>query len=244
MSTSNKIFVVITFILIVVSVFLYIQNNKLQNTIEEKEEEINTIRQNEQALKDETVQKDSIIQHYAVRVEDLMKSTIDKENKYRLLLSKYVILLDSVKVLNQTAETDTSDNKIVVTFQGKQGKISYRGQTTYFVLENRSTYSIDINVDKTVITSKITYDIKDKIIRNTVFADSVLITDAETVMDSTVFQLIRSLEKCEQVEEGFIDRLQLIVELNQTLAREASIFGFSKFDLNVGAQYNFDKWGI
>lgn len=244
MTLLNKILIGISILFFVVSVLLFINNNSLKADIEDKDKKIAVAKQNEQALKDEMNQKDSIIQNYAIKVSDLQKDITDREKKYRILLSKYAILYDSVQVINKPAETDTSNNMIKVSFKGKQGKVSYKGETIYFTLKDSSMYSIDINVDKTEISSEIYYDKEDKIIKNRVYADSILITDATTVMDSTVFDLINSLENCEKQELTFSDRLNLFLELNQTLAREASVLGFSKFDLNAGIKYMFDNYEL
>lgn len=238
------------YILITVSILLFFIGGAiwyisyLNDIIRDRENTILVQRQNESALKDFiTMQADSL-QDFAIFVTDLQKDNVDVTKRYNLLKSKYTILIDSIKVLNEHADVDTSGNTIIVSFQGKEGKVSYKGHTTYFKLTGDGTYSINIGVDSSNVESQIYLDVENNLIRNRIYIDGALITDAKTEIDSSLYLLIQNNElKCPD-EPGFFDRLHLLFDLNQSIRRDGVIWTPDKFSMGAGAEFQFNQFRI
>jgi hypothetical protein len=214
------------------------------SVIKDRENKILVLKQNEQALNDELSMKVSVIQDFAIRVENLQKENDDIKKQYRILISNYQILWDSIKVLNAPANVDTTGNKIVITFEGKEGKIWYNGSTTYFKLTGKGVYSINVGSDPTTIVSEIYWDKENNIIRNKIYADSVLIDSAKTKIDEQIYLLIQGSTQEPICELGFFDRLRATMELNQSIHREDLIYTPAKTKLSFGAEYQFNTFRI
>jgi len=160
------------------------------------------------------------------------------------LKNKYTILIDSVKILNANANVDTSGNTIVINFEGKQGKVSYKGHTTYFKLTGKGTYTINIGVDPSKINSVVYFDKSDSLIKNRIYADGSLISDASTTIDSSLYILYRNNNIEQPNEQGFFDRLHLTVDAHQVLRKDALVFVPYQFSLNLGTEYQFNKYRV
>jgi len=240
----------IKYVLIITAILLFFVGglvwyvSYLNGIIQEREDTIAVQRQNEAALQDYiTMQADSL-QDYAINVKNLTTENDNLDHKYILLKSKYYILIDSIKVLNQHANVDTSGNTIIVSFDGREGKVSYKGHTTYFKLTAEGTYSIEIGVDPSKVVSEIYLDKDNNLIRNKIYIDGALIDSAITDIDSTLYLLIKnnSLEKAE--EEDFFDRLHLLTEISTDVQQENGVYLPKEFNLPIGAEYQFDKFRV
>ena len=136
------------YVLIVSAVLLFLVGGLiwyvtyLNNEIRNRENTIAVQKQNSAALAGYISMQADSLQDYAISVKNLTTDSDKLDKKYVLLRNRYYILLDSVKVLNEDAEVDTSGNTIIVKFEGREGKVTYKGKTTYFKLTAEGTYSI------------------------------------------------------------------------------------------------------
>lgn len=216
----------------------------LNDIIRDRENTILIQNQNAAAFQDYiTMQADSL-QNFAIFVTNLQIDNDNLKNRYNILRSKYTILIDSIKVLNAPAGVDTSGNTIVVTFEGKEGKVSYKGNTTYFKLTGDGTYSITIGVDSSKVESEIYLDIENNLIRNRIYIDGALITNAVTEIDSSIYLLIQNNELICPDEPGFFDRLHLLFDVTQGVKRNGVVYEPNKFSIGVGTEYQFDSFRI
>lgn len=236
----TRILIALCIILFTLNVGAYFYIGDLRHQVAERNNAISLLIQNERALQDQIEMKSDSLQIYAAYVKDLQKEIEKLSGEYNLLASKYSIAIDSIKVLNKPTPVDTSGNTIIITFAGKEGKVSYKGKTTYFKLTGEGTYSIDIGVDTTIITTRIYAD-SSGIIKNQVFADGNLITHAETNIDSSLYRLIQGAITEKPTPMGVFDRLKATFELNQTIINKSGIYSADQFDLNVGLEYQLGK---
>jgi hypothetical protein len=189
------------------------------------------------------MQADSL-QDYAISVKNLKTENDNLEHKYSLLKSRYYILIDSIKVLNQYALVDTTGETIIVSFEGREGKVSYKGHTTYFKLTGDGTYSIEIGVDPSKVESEVYYDKDNNLIRNKIYVDGALIDSARTDIDSTLYLLIKNNELETPDEPGFFDNLHFLLGTSVNVVRDNAIYKPEKFSLSLGAEYQFNKYRI
>lgn len=238
------------YVLIISAVLLFLLGgcvwyvNYLNDIIQDRENTIAVQIQNENALHDYiTMQADSL-QDYAIFVTNLTTENDNLEHKYILIKSKYSILIDSIKVLNAHADVDTSGNTIVVSFEGREGKVTYKGHTTYFKLTAEGTYTIQIGVDPLKVESEVYLDKETNLIRNRIYIDGALIDGAKTDIDSTLYLLIRNNELDRPSEPGFFDRLHFLTEVDGQAGRENQIYVPNKLSLRIGTEYQFDKFRI
>lgn len=236
----TKILAGLDVVLLVVVIIMYIKINTLNSTIEENNLTIGQLTQNNQALFDKNKMQADSLQLYALFVTDLQKIYKNKTSEYNILASKYKIAIDSIKILNKPAQTQLDSNSIIVVFKGKEGKISYKGKTTYFKLTGNSTYTIDISVDTTEILSRIFAD-ENNIIKNEVYADGNLIIDAETKIDSSIYRLIYKSTHETDESMGIFDRIKAVLELNQRIIYDGKIYKADEFNAKVGVKYLFNK---
>ena len=212
----------------------------LNGIIKDKENTIKVDVQNIAALNDQMKMKADSIQNFAVFVTNLQKDNANSKNEYKILQSKYYILIDSIKVLNQPAKVDTNGNKIKVLFDGKKGKVSYDGYTIYYKETGKGTYSITIAVDSSTINSQIYLDTKNNLIKNRIYVDGALIANAKTEIDSSIYLLIQNHDlKCPDAP-GFFDRLQLLFDAQQSFRKTNLTYKSTNFSMGVGAQYQFN----
>lgn len=238
------------YILIVSAIILFFAGgaiwyiSHLNYIIKDRENTILVQKQNEAALQDYISMQADSLQDFAVFVTDLQKDNTDTKKKYNLLKSKYTVLIDSIKVLNEHTNVDTSGNTIIVSFEGKQGKVSYKGNTTYFKLTGEGTYSITIGVDSSNVESQIYLDVENNLIRNRIYIDGALITDAKTEIDSSLYLRIQNSElKCPDAPT-FFDRLHLLFDVNQSVKLDGVIWSPDKFSMNAGMEFQFNQFRI
>jgi type II secretory pathway pseudopilin PulG len=234
----TKIYLGIIGVLIVIAVVLYIKNLDYQKNLEKAENGIIVLNQTNQALIDQSNMKADSIQNYALFVQDLQTVNSKLKNEYRVLVSKYILLLDSVKVINDSAGTEITDSSIVVTFSGNQNKYFYSGNTIYDRLTRTSTHSLFINRDPIKISSEIFLD-ENKILRNLIFADGALIENANTVIDSSVLIMLNRSELDSKDKLGFFDRLNVYSELN-SIYQELGDWTTTRLEIYIGLSYRFD----
>lgn len=246
MSILNKIYLVLTIVILLLllsfGIYFYIENTNLKEQLLEKNKKITVLSQNVSALEYQSETKDSIIKDYSIFVTNLKNTIDEKNNKYNVLYSKYKILLDSVNVVNKPTNSDSSNGIIKVYFAGNKGKIHYNGETVYFTTTDSSVYSINIVQDKITIETKLYYDKNTKLFKNYVYADSLLITDAISKIDSTVFLLLSELENCNKLEEkGIFEKINVFLEINQEIIKDNSIYKADQFSLRAGFNYTFNN---
>jgi len=212
----------------------------IHSTIKTQNEVIEARRQlqNAEAYKDSSEMKDSILQNYAVFVRNLQNDNAKLNSQVVYMKSNFTLLLDSVKVLNQLAQSFNYGDSIVVKFEGKQGRVTYKGQTTYFTLNDSSTYSLAIDQGKIRIDSYV-YE-KDNIIYTQIYADSVLISDAHTEVDSALYNKLNktSLLTINTPELNFFSKIAIYGEYIQPLNFTSETV---KPSLNLGIKYVFDN---
>lgn len=213
----------------------------LNNIISEKIDTIKIQTQNEIALKNQIKMKADSLQDFALFIQNLQKENENIKNKYILLKSKYTILIDSINVNNSVAITDTSGDSVTVKFDGKRGKVSYKGKTIYFKSTNSGTYTISIVVDPTNISSEIYYDKDSNIVKNKIYADGALITDAKTILDSSLYILTQNNELNIPDEKGFFDNLHIVADVNQSIRKDGLIYIPDKFSVKLGMEYQFNS---
>ncbi len=237
-------------LIIICAIFIFIfggfiwYTSYLNNVIKGQTTEIAKQKQNQVALQNQiSMQKDSI-QNFAIFVKDLQKEKKTLKNEYTLLHSKYVVLLDSIYVLNKPTQVDTNDSTIVVSFAGKKGKVSYKGHTTYFKITGKGTYTITIGVDSSTVNSDVYLDVKDGLIKNRIYIDGALITNAKTEIDSSLYTLIQQKGLNCQSEPGFFDKLHLLFDANQSIKKNGLIYEPYKFSMDAGAEYEFGTYRI
>lgn len=189
MNTKTSLIVIIV-LLLAAAVFAYLYYT---GTIKLAEAKIEKDRQyqNAEAYKDSMEMKARELQDNATFVYNLQteNSKIKKEVAY--FKSKFTLMLDSVKVLNQGTSSHNYGDSIIVFFEGKQGRVSYKGQTIYFTVLDTGTYSINIWQDPIKIESYVYLNEEDNLIYNRIYADSVLIDDAYTVVDSALYKKLK-----------------------------------------------------
>lgn len=236
----TRILIALCVILLALNIGAYFYIDDLRRQVSERNNAISLLIQNERALQDQIEMKSDSLQIYAAYVKDLQKEIEKLSGEYNLLASKYSIAIDSIKVLDKPTPVDTSGNEIIIKFEGREGKVTYKGKTTYFKLTGKGTYSIDIGIDTTIITTRIFAD-SAGVIKNEVRADGNLITHAETDIDSSLYRLIQGATVEKPTPMGVFDRLKATLELNQAIINKAGIYEADRFDLNFGLEYQFGK---
>lgn len=211
MNLSTKILLGLVVALIAIGIGLYIHIENLTEELKKATNIVQVQEQNIEALKDQNKMKADSIQNYALMVGNLQTDKSRLEHKYLVLNNKYTLLLDSVSIVDDTTDSIVEDSIITVRFEGEKKKINYNGKTEYNLLSNVGTYSLDIIIPDITIRSEIYLDSL-KFIRQRVFADGVLIDNAETEIDSQVMLLIRNSELITQPEENFWDRIGVFGE--------------------------------
>lgn len=242
MSLFNKILLGIISILLLICGFLYVKIDTLELVNKQKTDSLFIYDQNNKALQDELIMKANLIQDYAIFVQNLQNELDNYKNKYIILKSRYTLLLDSIQVLNDSALVSIIDSIIKVEFSGKENKVSYDGNTKYSIKTNNATYSINIDVEPTEITSEIYADSSNNI-KQYLYADGVLIDNAKTYIDSSVFLLLKNNEISNILEKNIWDKVGIFGFLNNF----GNISNFDKSSLlyGVGAYYdNLDNFDI
>lgn len=211
MQLSTKIFLGTIVVLLGIILYGYFQINNLTATIQEQENTIAISNQNEEAYKNQIKMQADSLQDYAIFVKDLQKDIKNEKKKYIILNQKYQLLVNSVNVKDSNASVIYEDSLIIVKFEGKDGKVSYEGETKYFVETKEGTYSIEIKVDPSNIKSTVYVD-SSGIVKNEIYVDGALIDNAQTDIDSSVFLAVKNGQIEKNYEYGFFDRLGLFVD--------------------------------
>lgn len=234
------IFVIIA-LLIFGLYYLFAYNNK-KKQLQEANLKAQMYLQNLQAYKDSSNMKSEIIQQFAIKVSNLNSENEKLKNRILLLKSNFTLLSDSIKILNELANSHNFGDSIIVEFEGKKGKISYKGKTTYFVVDDKSSYSLSISQDPIKITSILFYDDSTKIIYNKIYADSVLIDDAKTEIDKSFFDKFNTPQEQINFAQSFFDKLLITVEANAKFKKfEEFQYLKSLLELKAGIKYRFEN---
>jgi len=242
MTGKTKVILTLSLIIVLLLSAAYLGWSYYNAEIKAAEAKIEAERQlqNAQAYKDSLEMKERELQDNAAFVYDLQNENTQLKKEVAYVKSKFVLLLDSIEVLNQGAVSYNYGDSIIVKFEGKKGRVTYKGQTTYFTLKDTGTYSIKINQDPIKIESYVYLNETDNLIYNRIYADSVLIDDAYTVVDSALYNKLKmpTTINIETPQLGFFDNLEFYGEYIQpfALTPETEV----KSELNVGVTYHFD----
>lgn len=246
MTLKAKIILAV-FILLIVSI-IYLQFN-LQKTKKELvkakvDAQINL--QNYEAYKDSATMMARTLQEYYVAVKDLKEENKKLKDQNIYFRTQFKILLDSIEVLNKPAVIDTSNtdsNKIVITFEGKEGRIQYKGQVIYFKLTKEATHSIKINQYDIKIESIILLDTKTNLIKNKIYADGILIDDAYTEVDSVLYAKLNTPSEVVNMAMNFWDSINLVLEANQEIMYNKDKFQWeqNRTGFSIGIGYNLNR---
>lgn len=240
MSISTKILIGIIVLLIVAIVVFYIRLENLKEELKQKEDTILVLKQNEQALEDQVKMKSDSLQNYAVFVENLQKENKEWKNKYLVLKSQFQLLIDSLRVVDDSATVEIRDSLIIVTFSGDRGKVSYIGNTKYNVIDSLGTHTIDIYIEPVEVYSELYID-SVKILRQYIYADGVLINNAKTFVDSSVYLAIQDRERFESVELGFFDKVGVFAEITYySKIQKIEDMQYGKLYFGGGLYYQFN----
>lgn len=242
---KNLKYILISIIIVVLVILYLIHNiNSLKNELNNQKIQTQINYQNYQAYKDSAEMKSKQIQEYAAFVKDLSKENRDLKTRVIYLKNQFKILLDSIEVLNKPANVDLSDtNKIVIFIEGKVGKIHYNGQVIYFILKKEATHSMKIKVDPINIESIIFFDETDSLIKNKIYADGVLIDNAYTVIDSSVYVRLQGYKITKKDDLNIFDKLSFVLQYYRTLKYDLYSHRFMNINesLNIGLNYSFNK---
>ena len=127
--------IILTIILIAIIVYFVYDYIKTRQALADALIEAQINHQNEQAYKDSLNMKADTLQTYAIFIKDLRDENSKIKGQYTFLKSQYTLLLDSIEILNQPVDSiDLDSDKIYIAFSGNQGRISYKGNVTYFIL--------------------------------------------------------------------------------------------------------------
>jgi len=186
------------------------------------------------------------LQEYYVAVKDLTQENKKLKDQNIYFRTQFKVLLDSIEVLNKPATIDTSNtdsNKIVITFEGKEGRIQYKGQVIYFKLTKEATHSLKITQDAIKIESIILLDTKTNLIKNKIYADGVLIDDAYTEVDSTLYAKLNTPAGVMDMAMNFWDTIGLVIEANQEIIynKDNSQWEQNRTGVSLGLQYNLSR---
>ena len=240
--------IILGIIAVLIGAIVYLQFN-LQHTKKElakKQLEAKINLQNFEAYKDSAMMMARTLQEYAVAVKDLREENKKLKDQNIYFKTQFRILLDSIDILNKPAVVDTSNtdsNKIVITFEGKEGRIHYKGQVIYFKLTKEATHSLKITQDAIKIESIILLDTKTNLIKNKIYADGVLIDDAYTQVDSTLYAKLNSPSEVVDMAMNFWDTISFIVEANQEIIynKDKSQWEQNRTGFSVGLGYNLSR---
>jgi len=246
MTLTSKI--TLGIIIALIGAIIYLQFN-LQNTKKELakskvDAQINL--QNFEAYKDSATMMARTLQEYYVAVKDLKEENKKLKDQNIYFRTQFRVLLDSIEVLNKPAvidPTNTDSTRIVITFEGKEGRIQYKGQVIYFKLTKEATHSLKINQDAIKIESIILLDTKTNLIKNKIYADGILIDDAYTEVDSTLYAKLNTPSEVVDMAMNFWDTISFIVEANQEIIykKDTEQWEQNRTGLSIGLGYNLSR---
>ena len=245
-------------------IFLYIENKRLAQELYDTENELFTEEQNVKALREREIMKDDSIQTYATEVGDLknvnkgleddskhwytkhntlLSKYSDLEDAYYVAITNYKIIYDSV-FAKGASKPIIVGNLVVVPFSGTEKKVRYRGRTTFNVQDSTGKYEISIKREPTEIENNIRMigEDEERTLISDIYADGILISNAKTIVDSSVYILLRR-GLPEINEYGFWDRLKVgggLAFYNPDITQVSSVDQY-KLDLYLRGEYNFSN---
>lgn len=229
----TKILIILFIIISATGIYFYIQTQNLKMDNINKENSIKVLNQNSEAYKDNLKQQADSIKNYAIFVSNLKNENLIENSKYNLLKTNFILLQDSIIKLSGNATSTISDSSIKVSFNGEKNKIKYDGFTLYNLLNKTSSYDISLYQSPIKISSIIYLD-SSNIIRNRIFADGELITNAKTDIDSSIYLKILS-DNCNNINnKSFFDKLQIFGDIEYN--NDSKLI-----DLNFGLLYQFEN---
>jgi hypothetical protein len=237
MTLLTKILLGIIITISAVAGYFYIQNTNIKDDLKKEQNKVIVSNQNVIALQDRLSQKTDSLKNLAVEVKKLNGDLTDIDKNYVLLRSKYVIALDSIKTLHKKSDSEVSDSTIIVKFYGNKHKIHYDGRTIFQKKDSSSTHDINIWQDPLKYTSELYVD-DNRIIRNRVYADGLMILNEESILDSSVFLKLFGQQAIEKPQLSFWDKLKLQTDLKYVNKGE---FLSDRIYVQLGAMYQFEN---
>lgn len=247
MQISIKTLLISVFAVLIITTSLIGYIIFLNKEIEKKETQISLEIQNKKSWQDKYKMAKDSIQMYAISVEDLQLANKQKDKTISLLTSQVTVYGDSIKILNKSIKNFTEDStKIVIPFSGYEKRVTYNGNTTYYKKTKFATYSIDIKVDPFIISSEIFWDKADSIIKAKIYADGLLLDNADTKISPELYELIRKKELiCPEVPyNGFFDKLAIYASVDVDLLPQNGVFGYITTVPKLGISYTEHNWRI
>jgi len=229
----TKILIIILIIISAIGIYLYIQNQNLRKDNVNKENSIKVLNQNDQAYKDNLNQKTDSLLNYSIFVSNLKNENLVISSKYNILKTTFVLLQDSLIKLYGNANSIISDSSIKVAFNGEKNSIKYDGYTEYYPYNKKSIYDISLYQAPMSIFSLVYLDSSD-IIKNEIYANGNLISNAKTEIDSSVYLKIMSKNINNINKLTFFDRLQLFGNIEYNNNNKL-------MNLNYGILYQFSN---
>jgi len=236
MTATNIIKTILISIITITVIYFVIDYSNTRNKLNELKYE-NLIKvQNLKAYQDSIKMTKSVIQEYTIKVENLNTQLKDKSKSYTILQSKYKIIFDSLQILSGSAWVDFIDsNHITISFNGNKKKIHYNGNVIYSIDNKTATHSITIAIDPISIQNLIYVDSLGTL-KSKIYADSVLIDNASTTFDESVYKLVSSSKSntpYSQPYTGIWSRIYL---------GSSILFVNNEAQLNILGEYAFNNF--
>jgi fructose-specific phosphotransferase system component IIB len=207
-SLTIKILLILFIASCSIGIYFYIQNENLRKDNINKQNSIKVLSQNSIAYKESIAEKIDSISNLAIFVTDLKMENLIKRSKYNVLSTKFTVLQDSLIKLTGMATSTTTDSSIKVSFAGEKNDIRYTGYTNYNLLSKMSNYDISLYQNPIFISSLVYIDSSD-IIRNDIYSNGKLISNAKTEIDSSIYLKIMSNNNSDNIKKTFFDKLMV-----------------------------------
>lgn len=155
--------------------------------------------QNEAAVRDSLYRALDSVQTMSVRVGDLNGNLVHLSSEYRVLLSKYRILVASVRDTAYTVPTDGQDSTGAyrqVDFRGVRGIVHYSGFTRAYITPlSTAMWSVAVELDTIVVQSTLVFDGDTKLFRvRTESRTPGVVLIGYTVLDSLAYPVLYRME--------------------------------------------------
>lgn len=245
----EKILIVVAIVLLLGLSYLYLENASLKKHYIEKRDSLYVSTQNENALKAQLKMKADSLQNYVIFIINLQTENSKLKKEYILLKQKYET--EKQQWLNGGGghvDTNIVSSKDSLTFPivGNYKKLSYEGGTTYFPKLGKYTWRLAFIQLPTTYLSELYYDEIDKLIKQRLFVDGELISNAKTTMDEKLFLLIKNNEPKVEMQPNFWDRF--IIGANLSIGNEHfktynSLSEYKAY-MSVWAGYYFDNYRV
>jgi len=175
---------------------LYVQNRDLQAGIQ-------TAKQNYAALADSSSKQRDSIQIMAVAVENLNAQKDTWKDKYVAVQSKYDLSINTINILNDklTHINVVGDSIATVPFEGKQGIVSYKGQTTANVKSQMGKLDfLTLGMDVVDFESMLVFNDLTKLWEyRTVSLTQGVVLRGHSVLDNETFRKIQGVPQLQTV---------------------------------------------